>query len=77
MAGSDETQRAIGRLEGRVGAVESTVTEIKGDTKTILTYINEQKGGFHVIAVISTAGGILGGGILTAVFKALPFLGLK
>ena len=60
-------QRDIGRLEGRMEAVERELREMKQaqsamvtDIKAIRSTLDQAKGGWKTLLVIATAGGAIG-----------------
>ena len=63
----------IGRLQGEMDSVKEDVREIKNDVKNILNFVNQTKGGWKTIALIS---GCSSAFTLFAV-KFLPFLPFK
>ena len=60
----------IGRLQGEMDSVKEDVKEMKTDIKAILNFVNQTKGGWKTIALIS---GCSSAFTLLAV-KFLPFL---
>lgn len=56
----DGLQRDIGRLEGRVDALEGELREIKGDVKAILALVNQAKGGWKTLVIVGAVAGAAG-----------------
>ena len=76
MTEGNGTQRDIGRIEGRLGAMEGDISEIKsslGDlTKhhdAINSYINQQKGEKRVVAMVAGSISAFAAGIATYFVK--------
>ena len=67
---SDDTQRAIGQLEGRMSALEAHVSEIHADTKAMRKTIDEAKGGWKTLVMVAGVAGTVG----AVVGKLLPFI---
>ena len=67
----DQTQRDIGRIEGKVNSLESDLTEVKADVKAILAVINQTKGGWKIMMLVGGVTGAIGAFIV----KILPFTG--
>ena len=63
------TQRDIGRIEGRLGAMEGDISEIKSTMKTINSYINQQKGEKRVVAMVAGSVSAFAAGIATYFVK--------
>lgn len=64
---STDLHRDIGRLEGRMEAVERELRELKGtqgaigqDLKAIRSTIDQAKGGWKTILLVAAAGGAVG-----------------
>lgn len=56
---SDLDPVQFGQLIGRVGALESQVSALQADVKSLLELANKSKGGFWLgMAIASTAGGV-------------------
>lgn len=53
----DAIQRDIGRLEGRVNALEAELREIKTDVKAILALVNQAKGGWKTLVIVGAVAG--------------------
>lgn len=57
---SDDSDRAIGRLEGQVQALTSDVHSLQRDVKSLLEQVASAKGGWKVLVGAASAGGALG-----------------
>ncbi len=68
---TDDTQRTLGKLEGRVDALEVDIKEISGDVKAILAIMNQTKGGWKTLALVGSIGGAFGAFLV----KVFPFTG--
>lgn len=55
----DERDRLV-RLETRAAALETAVNETRADVKQILAYMNQGRGGWKTIAMISGSSGVIG-----------------
>lgn len=66
-----QIQRDIGRLEGRVDALEEELKEVKSDTKAILGILNQAQGGWKTLVMVGAIAGAVG----AMATKLLPFLG--
>ena len=57
---SDLDPVQFGQLIGRVGALESQVSDLQADVKSLLELANKSKGGFWLgMAIASAAGGMV------------------
>ena len=75
-------QRDIGRMEGRLEALERELHETKelqqamaNDLKAISTTLSEAKGGWRTLIAVAGAGGV-GGAVLTKLTTLVPNLPL-
>jgi hypothetical protein len=55
-----DIERDIGRLEGRVDALESEIREVKADVKAILAVVNQAQGGWRTIVMVGAVAGAVG-----------------
>ena len=76
MAEGNGTQRDIGRIEGRLGAMEGDISEIKtvlGDIakhhEAVNSYINQQKGEKRVVAMVAGSVSAFAAGLATYFVK--------
>ena len=76
MAEGNGTQRDIGRIEGRLGAMEGDISEIKlilGDLtkhqEIVNSYIDQQKGEKRVVAMVAGRVSAFAAGIATYFVK--------
>lgn len=60
MSGGVIDPREFGRLEGEVQALQSQVSELQADVKTLLELANRGRGGFWAGMTIASAVGALG-----------------
>ena len=58
--GHSDLERDMGRLEGRMGAMEKTVQEIHDDTKNISAALNEARGGWKTLLLVAGVAGAAG-----------------
>lgn len=63
-------EERIARLEAQMADVRDDISEIKGDTKAIRTVIDQTKGGWKVMVMVSGLSATVGG----LVVKFAPFL---
>jgi len=59
MAENGNMERDIGRLEGRVEALEICLRDVGGDVKVIRSAFDQAKGGWKTIAVIAGCASLL------------------
>lgn len=71
MGTPDETQRALGRLEGRLDAVEGLLTSLSGKVDVLVNTMAEAKGGWKVFVAVGSISGAAG----AIIVKLFPFLG--
>ncbi len=64
-------ERAIGRLEGRLGAVESALTELRRDVKSMRTTLSEARGSWKVLVWLAGGSAVIGGLLV----KYAPLIG--
>ena len=76
MTEGNGTQRDIGRIEGRLGAMEGDISEIKSSLgemakhhEAVNSYINQQKGEKRVVATVAGGVSALAAGIVTYFVK--------
>lgn len=64
------SERSIGRLEGRMSALETQVLEIHADTKSMRATLNQARGGWKTLLLVGGAAGAVG----ALIGKFLPFM---
>ena len=76
MAEGNGTQRDIGRIEGRLGAMEGDISEIKTSLgemakhhEAVNGYINQQKGEKRIVAAVAGSVSAFAAGIATYFIK--------
>lgn len=64
---SEETNdaRAIGRLEGTVGGLQTQVTAMDSKLDTVVAYIEQQKGAKRAWGLVGTVGGAVAGAVVS------------
>lgn len=67
---SDDIQRDLGRLEAQVSALQKTVESLEKDIKALLAVVNQTKGGWKTLVMISAVAGTAG----ALIAKILPFI---
>lgn len=70
---SDETQKELGRLDADVANLQRDMTELKADMKAVLAAVNQAKGGWKTLMLISGVSGAAG----ALLAKLLPFIPMK
>ena len=63
-------ERSIGRLEGRMSALETQVLEIHGDTKAMRATLDRAKGGWKALVTV----GAISGTLSALAVKFIPFV---
>lgn len=76
MTENNGTQRDIGRIEGRLGAMEGDISEIKSilsdnakHNEDVNNYINQQKGEKRIVAAVAGSVSAFAAGIATYFVK--------
>lgn len=62
-----DTQRTIGALTARVESQQAQLTQINSKVDTLLGYMQTSQGGISMLYKVGSIGGLLGGGLGTAV----------
>ena len=60
------TARELGEHSSRLKALESGMTEMRGDVKEILSTLNQAKGGWRTLMMVSGVSGTVGGVLVWA-----------
>lgn len=63
-------EREMGEFTAKVAAMEKDLSELKSDVRAIRDAMNQARGGWKAVALISGISGTLG----AAIAKAIPFL---
>lgn len=63
----EETERDIGRLEGKVEALEERVAEMNGKLDALSAYMAETKGGWKTLLVLAGMASAMGSAITWAI----------
>ena len=69
----DDHERALGRLEGRMQAVEREVHDVKTAVTSIKATVDQSKGGWRVVVAVAGIAGSIG----ALIGKFAPFLTTK
>lgn len=69
----DDHERALGRLEGRMQAVEREVHDVKTAVTSIKATVDQSKGGWRVLVAVAGIAGSIG----ALIGKFAPFLTTK
>ena len=76
MTENNGTQRDIGRIEGRLGAMEGDISEIKSSLgemakhhEAVNSYINQQKGEKRIVAAVAGSVSAFAAGLATYFVK--------
>jgi predicted secreted protein len=71
----DDTQRDIGRLEGKVDALERTVEQMNQKLDTLSAYMAETKGGWKALLALAGFASAAGSAVtwfVASIVKKLP-----
>ena len=60
------TARELGEHGSRLKALETGVSEMRGDVKEILSTLNQAKGGWRTLMMVSGVSGTIGGALVWA-----------
>jgi uncharacterized membrane protein len=61
----DELQRDLGRVEGRMEAMDARLERIEANLITVVEHVQQSKGGMRALTWLGTIAGAVGAGIAT------------